>query len=82
MQLPTHDNRALPYSEVLRVIGQYIDRYELSEIRILETDEGIILQGLLMKGEKAGQRATYEVKVEDIEDLFEDAYAQRGRKIS
>ena len=71
----------MPYSEVLRVIGQYIDHNYLSEVRVIETDEGVILQGLVMKGEKIGQRATFEVTTEDIEDLFQDSYAQRGKEI-
>ncbi len=82
MRRPTHNRVPLPYSEILRVIGNYIDRYSLSEIRILETDDGIILQGLVTQGEKAGERTTYEVTVEDIQDLFHDAYAQRGKEIS
>jgi hypothetical protein len=38
------------YSQVLRVIGAYIDRANLSEIRIVETDEGIIVQGRITRG--------------------------------
>ncbi len=81
MQRPTHDQKPLSYSEILRAIGQYVDRNNLSEIRILETDEGIVMQGLVMQGDKVGERMTYEVSVEDIQDLFHDSYAQRGREI-
>ncbi len=81
MRRPVHDRAPLPYSEILRVIGRYIDRFNLSEIRILETDEGIVLQGLVAQGDKMGERITYEVTAEDVEDLLQDAYAERGRKI-
>jgi hypothetical protein len=81
MRRPMHGNVPLTYSEILRVVGQYLDRSNLSEIRVLETDEGLILQGLVMDGPKAGERTTYEVTVEDIEELFQDEYAQRGKQI-
>ncbi len=81
MRRPTHGNVPLTYAEILRVIGQYLDRSNLSEVRILETDEGLILQGLLLQGPQAGERTTYQVTVEDIEDLFRDAYALRAKKI-
>ncbi len=55
MQRPKHDQKPLSYSEILRALGQYVDRYNLSEIRILETEEGVVLQGLVMQGEKAGE---------------------------
>lgn len=81
MRRPVHDRVPISYSELLRVIGRYIDRFSLSEVRILETDEGIVLQGMVMQGDKVGERITYEVTTEDVEDLLQDAYAERGRKI-
>lgn len=68
----------LTYSEVLRVIGAYIDRANLSDVRVLETDEGMILQGRQMRGDKAGQPETYQLTKDDIEILLADARAQRG----
>lgn len=69
----------LTYSEVLRVIGAYIDRAGLSDVRVLETDEGMVLQGRQMQGEMAGQSETYQLTKEDIETLLADAKAQRGK---
>ena len=69
------------YSEVLRVIGAYLDRAKLSEVRILETDEGIILQGRAAEGDNAGQRDTFQLTAEDIEALLADALARRGKRI-
>ncbi len=69
------------YSEVLRAIGAYVDRANLTEVRVLETDEGIILQGRLNEGERMGQRETYQLTVEDIAVLLIDSQAQRGRKL-
>ncbi len=71
----------LTYSEVLRVIGAYIDSAKLSDIRVLETDEGMILQGRQTQGEGAGQSETYQLTKEDIETLLADAKAQRGKSM-
>ncbi len=46
MRRPKRGEATLRYSEILRLVGQYIERTNLSEIRILETDEGMILQEL------------------------------------
>ena len=71
----------MPYAEILRVIGQFIDRTNLSEVRVLEMDEGLILQGLVMTGERAGERDTYQLTTEEIWELLRDARTKRGRRI-
>ncbi len=71
----------LHYSEVLRVVGAYAERSNLTELRILETENGMILQGLVAKGDDLGERATYQLTREDIEDLLFDAFPQRGKKM-
>lgn len=69
------------YSEVMRAIGAYVDRVNLSEVRVLETEDGIILQGRLAEGERMGQRETYQLTVEDIAVLLVDSQAHRGHII-
>lgn len=72
------------YQDLLRTIGHYIDRSGFSNIRLIETDEGIILQGRVsitadIRGEKKTE--TYLLTVEDIQDLMREAYARRGKKL-
>ncbi len=81
MQRPKRGDRYLPYSEILRLAGAYADRANLSEVRLLETEEGLILQGLVTQGERTGERDTYQLTTDDINALLTDAYAQRGKKI-
>jgi hypothetical protein len=81
MRPPLAGTTPMSYSEILRVIGRYADRSQLVEVRILETDEGMILQGVVRFGERTGQLDTYQLSVEDIEDLRRDAHAQRGKLI-
>jgi hypothetical protein len=81
MLRPKRGEAPISYSEILRVIGQYVERAHLSEVRILETDEGLILQGLVTRGERSGERDTYQLSPDDISALIADAQAQRGRRI-
>jgi hypothetical protein len=71
----------LRYSEILRAVGTYAERSNLTELRIMETGEGLILQGLVTMGENVGERATYQLTKEDLQELVFDAFAQRGRKM-
>jgi hypothetical protein len=81
MKRPSLGNINMSYSQILRTIGAYVDNVGLSEVRIIETDEGLILQGLVMQGERAGQRDTYQLTTADIENLVQDAFAARGKRI-
>jgi hypothetical protein len=80
MQLSRYGEDRVPYSDILRTVGLYIDGVDLSAIRILETDEGLILQGVVMRGARAGERDTYQLSNEDIKILVEDAHAKRGKR--
>jgi hypothetical protein len=79
MNRPTIDGREMSYSEILRVIGRYMDRHHLAEGRVIETADGFILQGVIQMGERTGERETYQLTAEDIIDLRNDATAQRGK---
>jgi hypothetical protein len=81
MRRPKRREAYVLYSEILRVVGSYIERAHLAEVRILETEEGLILQGLVTQGEREGERDTYQLTTDDINALLTDAYAQRGKKI-
>ena len=81
MRRPKRGDAYVPYSEILRVVGSYIERAHLAEVRILETEEGLILQGLVTQGEREGERDTYQLTTDDIGALLTDAYAQRGKKM-
>jgi hypothetical protein len=72
------------YQDLLRTIGHYIDRSGFTNVRLIETDEGIILQGRVsttgdIRGEKKTE--TYLLTVEDIQGLMREAYARRGKKL-
>ncbi len=82
MDRPLRDRSPITYSEMLRLIGAYVDQHYLSEVRILETAEGMILQGMATQGQSAGERVTYQLTAEDVQMLLDNALAQRGKRLS
>ncbi len=82
MNRQVYGNSHMPYSEILRVIGAYIDSANLSDIRVLESDEGIILQGRRTGSDGAGHPETFQLTKEDIQVLLADAKAQRGTSMT
>lgn len=81
MQRQMPSERRMTYSEILRVIGIYVDRANMSDVRVLETDDGMIVQGRVLQGQRAGEIDTYQLTPEDIETLLRDARAQRGTRL-
>jgi hypothetical protein len=75
--------RRTDYQDLLRTIGHYIDYSGFTDIRLIETEDGLILQGRVPSGEARGERKTetYLLTAEDIEDLMREAYARRGKKL-
>jgi hypothetical protein len=68
------------YQDVLRTIGHYIDENGFTGIRLIETEDGLILQGRISVGGARGEKKTetYRLSIEDIRELMRDAYARRG----
>ncbi len=71
------------YQDVLRTIGHYVDEHGFTGIRLIETEDGLILQGKIGTGELRGEKKTetYLLTVQDIKDLMREAYTRRGKKI-
>lgn len=82
MNHPIVHGRPMTYSEMLRVLGRYVDTHNMSEVRVLEAADTFILQGLSLRGEHAGERVTYQLTEDDVLDLYLDATAQRGTRIT
>ena len=81
MERPKINDRVLSYSEILRVIGRYLDTHDIGEPRLFETADGFIVQGIILSGPRTGERETYQLSVEDIVDLRTDATALRGKRV-
>ncbi|MBI5956925.1 MAG: hypothetical protein HY871_07975 [Chloroflexi bacterium] len=70
------------YEDVLRAVGQYIDEHRLVNVRLIETADGLILQGVASDKLNAldVKPETYLLTTEDLRALLRDAYEQRGQK--
>lgn len=70
------------YQDVLRTLGRFIDNNHYIDIRLFETEDGVIIQG--RPSHRSGrvkpgpQFDTFLVTDADIRQLLQDAYAQRG----
>jgi hypothetical protein len=71
------------YQDVLRTIGHYIDEHGFTDIRLIETEDGLILQGKVSTGEARGEKKTetYLLTVQDVRELMREAYTRRGTKL-
>ncbi|NIN65263.1 MAG: hypothetical protein GTO63_11315 [Anaerolineae bacterium] len=71
------------YQDVLRTIGHYVDEHGFTGIRLIETEDGLILQGRLGTGEVRGEKKTetYLLTVQDVRELMREAYTRRGKKL-
>lgn len=66
--LPHNANVGLPYQQVLRAVGRFLDQERLRDFRFIEQPEGILLQasgGVLRRGFR-----TYRLTPERLEDLL------------
>jgi hypothetical protein len=74
------------YQDVLRAVGRFVDAHQYIGIRIIETEDGLILQGRPAphsgKAKPGPQIETYLITDADLQSLLREAYAQRGREES
>ena len=71
------------YQDVLRTIGHYIDEHGFTGVRLIETEDGLILQGKVSTGSTRGEKKTetYLLTTQDVKDLMREAYTRRGTKL-
>jgi hypothetical protein len=71
------------YQDVLRTIGHYIDEHGFTHVRLIETEDGLILQGKVSTGGARGEQKTetYLLTVQDVRELMREAYTRRGTKL-
>lgn len=82
MNPPLVNNKQMTYSQMLRVLGAYLDSHHMIEARIMEASDTFILQGLATRGEHTGERVTYQLTQDDIVELYLDAAALRGKRLT
>ncbi|HMO56474.1 MAG TPA: hypothetical protein PKA05_21370 [Roseiflexaceae bacterium] len=70
------------YQDVLRAIGLFIDEHGYTDVRIIEIDEGLVLQGRVANRREIGQSSydTVLITEDDIKAMVRDAAHRRGQK--
>ena len=67
------------YQDVLRAVGLYLDEEGLRSVRILEVEEGLLVQGVPADSSSAIPQVHSRVlRTEDLRRLMEAAYHRRG----
>ncbi len=67
------------YQEVLRTVGAFLEENNFRDIRIVETEDGLIVQGRTVSLDSESVSETYLLTVEDIHAMLKEAYQKRGR---
>src|SRR5919202_4120410 len=67
------------YQDIFRAIGLYIDEHRYTNVRVFETEEGIVVQGVPLRddGTLADQHEAYLFTEEDLRALLQVAYQRR-----
>jgi len=73
------------YQDVLRALGRFIDMNHYIDIRIFEAEDGLVFQGRPSprsgKVRPGPQYETFLITDEDLHQLLQDAYHQRGKAV-
>ena len=77
-----HGLKRSDYQDVLRMLGAFIDERGYCDVRIVETEDGVVLQGRLLDRRELGESSydTYLITDEDIKVMVADAFRRRGQK--
>lgn len=69
------------YQDVLRALGYFIDERGYTDIRIVELEDGVVLQGRLVDRRGIGESSyeTFLITDEDIKELVRDGFRRRGQ---
>jgi hypothetical protein len=70
------------YQDVLRALGSFIDEHGYSDVRIIETEDGLVIQGRVTDRREIGESSydTYLITDDDIKVMVRDAFQRRGQK--
>ena len=70
------------YQDVLRALGYFIDDRGYTDVRIVETEDGVVLQGRVAERREIGDASfdTFLITDEDVKVMVRDAFLRRGQK--
>ncbi len=67
------------YQDIFRAIGLYVDEHRYTHVRVFETEEGMVVQGVPLgaDGTPAVRHEAYLFTEEDLRNLLQVAYQRR-----
>ena len=70
------------YQDVLRALGYFIDDHGYTDVRIVETEDGLVLQGRVAVRREIGESSydTFLITDEDLKVMVGDAFRRRKEK--
>lgn len=70
------------YQDVLRALGYFIDEHGYVDIRIVESDEGLVFQGRAPARQNLGEYTyeTFLITDEEIKEMVRESYRRRRQK--
>jgi hypothetical protein len=70
------------YQDVLRALGLFIDQHGYKDVRIIEIEDGIVIQGRLGDRRELGKPSfdTFLITEQDLKELVADAFRRRGQQ--
>lgn len=70
------------YQDVLRTLGAFIDDHGYCDVRIIETEDGLVFQGRIPDRHAVGEASydTFLITDDDIKEMVRDAFRKRRRK--
>jgi hypothetical protein len=77
-----HGLKRSDYQDVLRALGHFIDSHGYTDVRIIETEDGLVLQGRVTERREIGESSydTYLITDDDIKGMVREAFLRRGQK--
>jgi hypothetical protein len=77
-----HGIKQSDYQDVLRALGAFIDEHGYTDIRIIETEDGMVLQGRIDERRRIDESSfdTYLITEDDIKTMVRDGFMRRGQR--
>jgi hypothetical protein len=67
------------YQEVLRSVGAFLEQGNFRDIRVLETEDGLVVQGKITRNDGSSITETYLLTVDDLHEMLAQGPLKRGK---
>lgn len=65
------------YQDLLRSVGRYLDQNGFTRIRLVETEDGLVVQGMVARGRAERRMESYLLSAEDLQAMVDADMARR-----